>query len=52
MEKKWKTSYHAVFQAFSKRLGESEQQTKVLNFKGKIAKLKGLYCGVQWITRI
>jgi hypothetical protein len=26
-----------------KRLEESEQQTKVLNFKGKISKLKGLY---------
>jgi hypothetical protein len=31
------------FKQFPKRLEESEQQTKVLNFKGKIAKLKGLY---------
>ncbi len=32
------------FKHFPERLGESEQQTKVLKFKGKIAKLKGLYC--------
>jgi hypothetical protein len=31
------------FKHLPKRLEESEQQTKVLNFKAKIAKLKGLY---------